>query len=316
MLEVRDLRKHFVVGHGPLGRFQHPDHVIRAVDGVSFAVAEGEVFGIVGESGSGKTTLARTMLRLCSASGGSVMFRGNDVFDMDAAALKRFRRQVQPIFQDADSTLDPRQSVASVLEEPLRIHGVGDREERRERVAAILDTVNLSRSLLARHPSELSGGQRQRIAMGRALLVQPDVLVADEPTSGLDPLVASQILVLMLGLRRETGLSLVLISHDLDTVAYAADRVGVMFRGRLVEVIGGDAFTTGALHPYSRVLLDLEHAGGEHVLEEGVHEHVHLLETGCPYVDSCAHHLHECHHEFPPLREVWPGHYVACHAVR
>ena len=316
MFEVRDLKKCFVVGHGPLGRFQHPDHIIRAVDGVSFRVGEGEVFGIVGESGSGKTTLARTMLRLCPASGGSVTFHNEDVFSMDATALKRFRRTVQPIFQDADSTLDPRQTVSSVLEEPLSIHGLGDRGERLERIRVVLDAVNLSSSLLARHPSELSGGQRQRVAMARALLPKPAVLVADEPTSGLDPLVATQILALLLELRRERGLSLVLISHDLDTVAYAADRVGVMYRGRLVEVIGGDAFTTGALHPYSRVLLGLQHAGGEHVLEEGVHEHEHLLEIGCPYVDSCTHHLHECHHEAPAFREVWPGHFVACHAVR
>jgi len=316
MLTVRDLRKHYVVGHGPLGRFQHPDHVIRAVDGVSFDVVEGEVFGIVGESGSGKTTLARTMLRLCPATGGTVTFRDEDVFSMDATALKAFRRQVQPIFQDADSTLDPRQSVASVLEEPLLIHELGNRGQRHERIRNALDAINLSPSLLSRHPSELSGGQRQRVAMGRALLLEPSLLIADEPTSGLDPLVGTQILSLLLEQRRERGLSVVLISHDLDTVAYAADRVGVMYRGRLVEVIGGEAFSTGALHPYSRVLLGLEPGSAEQVLEEGVHEHEHVLETGCPYVDLCAHHLHKCHHENPPLREVWPGHFVACHAVR
>jgi len=316
VLNVRDLRKHYVIGHGPLGRFQHPDHVIRAVDGVSFTVEEREVFGIVGESGSGKTTLARTMLRLCPATGGMVRFRNEDVLSMEPTALKAFRRQVQPIFQDADSTLDPRQSVLSVLEEPLLIHDLGDRRQRSEMIRKVLDRVNLSPSLLARHPSEMSGGQRQRVAMGRALLLEPSLLIADEPTSGLDPLVATQILALLLELRRESGLSVVLISHDLDTVAYAADRVGVMYRGRLVEVIGGEAFSSGALHPYSRVLLGLDHASGEQVLEEGVHEHEHVLETGCPYVDLCVHHLHECHHEAPPLREVWPGHFVACHAVR
>ena len=302
--------------HGPLGRFQHPDHIIKAVESVSFSVDLGGVFGIVGESGSGKTTLARTMLRLCSATGGSVLYGGRSVFDMDQVALKQYRREVQPIFQDADSTLDPRQTVGSVLDEPLLIHGLGDGEERRRKVEAVLEDINLSRAMLARHPSELSGGQRQRVAMGRALLLDPHVLIADEPTSGLDPLVATQILSLLLRLRRERGLSLLLISHDLDTVAYAADRVGVMYRGRMVEVIGGDAFKGGALHPYSRVLLGLESEAAPHVLEEGVHEHEHLLEVGCPYAAYCARHLHECHHKFPPLREVWPGHLVACHAVR
>jgi peptide/nickel transport system ATP-binding protein len=316
MLEVRDLSTHFVVRHGPLGRFQHPDHVIKAVEGVSFNVNSGDVFGIVGESGSGKTTLARTILRLCPPAGGSVLYDGCSVFDMEATRLKQFRREVQPIFQDADSTLDPRQTVASVLEEPLLIHGLGDGEGRRRHVGAVLERVNLSRALLGRHPSELSGGQRQRVAIGRALLLEPQVLIADEPTSGLDPLVATQLLSLLLRLRRERGLSLVLISHDLDTVAYAADRVGVMYRGRMVEVIGGDSFKEGALHPYSRVLLGIESETAPHILQEGIHEHEHLLEMGCPYATYCARHSHECHHEFPPLREVWPGHLVACHAVR
>ena len=316
MLEVRGLSMHFVVRHGPLGRFQHPDHVIKAVDGVSFRVDPGGVFGIVGESGSGKTTLARTILRLCRATAGSVFYGGRSVFDMDAVALKQYRREVQPVFQDADSTLDPRQTVASVLEEPLLIHGLGAAEERRRNIEAVMAHVNLSRALLGRYPSELSGGQRQRVAMGRALLLDPRIIIADEPTSGLDPLVATQLLSLLLRLRRERGLSLVLISHDLDTVAYSADRVGVMYRGRMVEVIGGDSFREGALHPYSRVLLGLESGVAPHVLQEGVHEHEHLLEVGCPYAAYCARHLSRCHSEVPALREVWPGHMVACHAVR
>ncbi|MBE9505575.1 MAG: ABC transporter ATP-binding protein [Chloroflexi bacterium] len=316
MLEVQGLCKHFLVGHGPLGRFQHPDHVIRAVDGVSFTVAEGEVFGIVGESGSGKTTLARVVLRLSPADMGSVRYRGAEVFGMDKAALKRFRREVQPVFQDADSTLDPRQHVASILEEPLLIHGVGSGEERRRAIRGVLGQVNLSPSLLSRHPSELSGGQRQRVALGRALLLEPHVIIADEPTSGLDPIVATQILALLLKLRRERSLSLVLISHDLETVAYASDRVGVMYRGRMVEVIGGDYFREGARHPYSRFLLGLDESLGETVLQEGVHEYVHASESGCSYLHSCPHHVHDCHVTAPSLREVAPGHLVACHVVK
>jgi oligopeptide transport system ATP-binding protein len=316
MLEVRDLRRYFVVRHSPLARFHHPDHIIRAVDGVSFTVTDGEVFGIIGESGSGKTTLARTMLRLCEPTAGSVRYHGRDVFGMDAAALKRFRREVQPVFQDADSTLDPRQHVGAILEEPLLIHGIGDGEERHTRIAAMLAQANLSSSFMERHPTELSGGQRQRVAIARSLLLNPVMLIADEPTSGLDPIVATQLLSLLLRLKREQGLTMVLISHDLATVTYASDRIAVMHRGTIVEMAGGEGFSTNVDHPYTRFLLGLETRLPDTNLIEGVHEHVHEAETGCPYVHACPHHLHECHHSAPPLRQVSPGHLVACHAAR
>ena len=316
MLYVRDLRRHFLVHHNPLARFRHPDHLIRAVDGVSFTVAEGEVFGIIGESGSGKTTLARTMLRLCEPTGGSVRYRGTDVCAMDAAALKRFRREVQPVFQDADSTLDPRQHVGAILEEPLLIHGVGDSADRLRRVADMLEHVNLSPSFMERHPSELSGGQRRRVALARALLLDPALLIADEPTSGLDPLVATQILALLLRLKQERGLTLVLISHDLATVGYAADRIAVMYHGRFVELAGGDGFERDTLHPYTRFLFGLEARLPDAPLLEGVHEHLHEAEEGCAYLHACPHHLHECYHATPHLREVSPGHLVSCHVSR
>ncbi len=316
MLKVRNLRKHYVVRHGPLGRFQHPDHLIRAVDDVSFTVDSGEVFGIVGESGSGKTTLARTVLRLCCAQGGSVLYESMEVLSADSNQMKKFRREVQPIFQDADSTLDPRQHVRSILEEPLLIHGWYDAPGRRCAIDAVASQVNLSRELLSRHPSELSGGQRQRVAMARALLLEPRLIIADEPTSGLDPIVGTQILALLLKLRAQHGLSLVLISHDLETVAYAADRVGVMYRGRLVEKVGGDDFRDGARHPYTRYLLGLEAMADIPVLEEGVHEHAHALEDACPYLHACPHHRPECHDVVPPFIEIAPGHTLACHLAR
>ncbi len=315
MLEVCDLRRHFVVRHNPLARFRHPDHLIRAIDGVSFTVAAGEVLGIIGESGSGKTTLARTVLRLCEPTAGSVRYRGRDVFALSAPDLKQYRREVQPVFQDADSTLDPRQHVGAILEEPLLIHRLGNTTERHSRIAAMLEQVNLSPSFMERHPSELSGGQRQRVAMARSLLLNPEMLIADEPTSGLDPLVATQVLALMLRLKREHGLSLVLISHDLATVAYASDRIAVMYRGRVVELAGGDSFSEQAAHPYTRFLLGIEARLPDFPLLEGVHEHTHEADQGCSYVLACPHHLHRCHHAIPTLRETSPGHFTACHGV-
>ena len=315
MLEVRNLSTHFLVRHNPLARFRHPDHLIRAVDGVSFDVSAGEVFGIIGESGSGKTTLARTILRLCEPSSGDVLRHGQSLFAMNAVELKQFRRKVQPVFQDADSTLDPRQHVGAILEEPLLIHGIGDAGQRRHRITGMLAQVNLSPSFMQRHPSELSGGQRQRVALARSLLLNPEMLIADEPTSGLDPLVATQVLALMLRLKQEHGLSLILISHDLETVAYASDRIAVMYRGRIVELAGGDDFSERAAHPYTRFLLGVEMRLPDFPLLEGVHEHGHETGQGCPYVASCPHHLHDCHHIIPQLRETSQGHFTACHAV-
>ena len=316
MLEVRNLRRYFTVRHNPLARFGHPDHVIKAVDGVSFTVDSGEVFGIIGESGSGKTTLARTVLRLCEPTGGSLLYNNKDLLTMGGAELTKFRREVQPVFQDADSTLDPRQHVAAILEEPLLFHGLGDRAERRQRIAGMLEQVNLSASFMERHPSEMSGGQRRRVAMARALLLDPAVLIADEPTSGLDPLVSTQVLALMLRLQRERGLTLVLISHDLATIAYAADRIAVMYRGKIVELASGDDFATRSVHPYTRFLLGVETRLPEIPLLEDLHDHIHETEDGCAYVHACPHHLHECHHTTPPLRGIAPGHLVSCHARR
>ena len=316
MFEVRGLRRYFVVRHNPLARIHHPDHVIRAVDGVSFDVAEGETFGIIGESGSGKTTLARTMLRLSPPTGGTVRFRGRDVFAMGGSELRAYRRLVQPVFQDADSTLDPRQHVGSILEEPLLIHRIGDAAERRRRIGMTLNQVNLSPSFMERHPTELSGGQRQRVALARSLLLQPAVLIADEPTSGLDPLVATQILALLLRLKEERGLTVLLISHDLATVMYAADRVAVMYRGRIVELAAANGFAAQSIHPYTRFLLGMEQRLPDNHVVEGVHEHIHDDAAGCAYVHACPLHLHVCHHEAPPLSESSPGHFVACHAAQ
>lgn len=315
MLEVRDLRRYFVVRHGLLARFRHPDHIIRAVDGVSFDIAGGEVFGIIGESGSGKTTLARTILRLCEPDAGFVRFLGRDLSTFDAEELRQYRRQVQPVFQDADSTLDPRQRTGSILEEPLLIHRIGNRQERRAQIANVLQQVNLSSAFMERHPSELSGGQRQRVALARALLLEPALLIADEPTSGLDPVVSTQILAMLLRLRKERALTLLLISHDLTTVLYAADRIAVMHRGRMVELCGGDHFLARAAHPYTRFLLGIERQLPEAGVLESMHEQSREA-AGCLYARTCAYRRPLCLYEAPPLAQLSPDHLIACHAIR
>ncbi len=313
MIQVQGLKKHFRFRHGLITRLRHPDHVIKAVDGVSFDIKEGETLGLVGESGCGKTTLAKTMLRLHLPTGGRVLYRGRDILSMGKKELKALRREVQVIFQDSNSTLDPRMTLGSILEEPLRIHHVGNRDLRKQRVAEMMEKVKLSPAFLSRHPSELSGGQRQRISIGRALLLEPRFIVADEPLAGLDPIVSTQLLDLMLSLKRDYGLTYLFISHDLDTVAYVSDRIGVMYRGKIVEIMNAERFESRARHPYTRFLLTPAPRASEPALDGGVHFRDQRSESGCLFSKKCPHSTQLCAELSPPLREIVPGHQVACH---
>ncbi len=293
-------------------RLHHRDHVVRAVDGVTFSVNEGQIFSIVGESGSGKTTLAKCILRLYHATGGAVIYRNESVFEMNKREIIQFRRKVQPIFQDADSTLDPRHNVYAILEEPLLIHRLGDRTDRERRISAAIEKVNLPSSLLGRHPCELSGGQRQRVAIARALLLNPDVIIADEPISGLDPVVATQVLDLLTTLRRTSGITIVLISHDLDTISYASDRIAVMYRGKIVEMINSDCFDD-VRHPYARFLKGIGSEVPKARFPESVHRLSHEKHEGCSYAEHCLQRIGVCDRTPPELRQVAHGHHVACH---
>jgi oligopeptide transport system ATP-binding protein len=252
LLEVQDLRKYFVTGSGwPRGR----RHELRAVDGVSFSVAAGETFGLVGESGSGKSTVARCILRLLPPTAGSVRFDGKDLLTMPAASMRALRRDLQIIFQDPYSSLDPRMRVGALVAEPLEIHGVGTRAAREERVAHLLERVGLGAAARVKFPHEFSGGQRQRIGIARALALSPRLIIADEPVSALDLSVRAQVINLLMELQREFALTYVFIAHDLALVRRICDRVAVMYQGQIVEQASAEALFADPRHPYTRALL-------------------------------------------------------------
>ncbi|HVW17248.1 MAG TPA: oligopeptide/dipeptide ABC transporter ATP-binding protein, partial [Solirubrobacteraceae bacterium] len=253
LLEVSDLVKHFPIRAGLLGR---PVGAVRAVDGVSFDVRRGEALGIVGESGCGKSTTARMMLRLLEPTSGSIRMEGRDIAHLSRRELKPLRREMQMVFQDPYSSLNPRKTVGSIIGEPFAIHGVEpDADARRRAVRELMDLVGLNPEHYNRHPHEFSGGQRQRIGVARAIALRPKLLIADEPVSALDVSIQAQILNLLSELRRELGLTLVLIAHDLSVVRHMCDRVAVMYLGKVVELAEGDALYARPRHPYSGALL-------------------------------------------------------------
>ncbi|HEX6463820.1 MAG TPA: ATP-binding cassette domain-containing protein [Vicinamibacterales bacterium] len=254
LLEVRHLTKEFSRGAGPFARASRA-HVVRAVDDVSFWIERGETFGLVGESGSGKTTTARCIMRLVEPSSGEVLFDGRDLLRLSRRDMQRTRRDIQIVFQDPYSSLNPRMRVSEILEEPLVIHRLGSRLERRQRVEELLSLVGLESGHLPRYPHEFSGGQRQRIGLARALALSPSLLVADEPVSALDPSVQAQVVNLLMDLQHRLGLTYLFIAHDLRLVEHICSRVAVMYLGRIVEM--GDAVKVFASphHPYTRALL-------------------------------------------------------------
>jgi peptide/nickel transport system ATP-binding protein len=253
VLEVEGLRKHFVTRKG----FPRPKTVtVRAVEDVSFRIHPGEAFGLVGESGCGKSTAARALLRLIEPDAGRVMWRGEDVIAAGGARLKALRRHMQIVFQDPYSSLDPRQSIGSALTEPMRVHGLAEGAEARQRAAALLDEVGLPAAALDRFPHEFSGGQRQRIGIARALTVEPELIVADEPVSALDVSVQAQVLLLLKELRERRGLAFLFVSHDLSVVRWFCDRVAVMYLGRIVEEGPAARVLAQPMHPYAQMLRD------------------------------------------------------------
>ena len=251
LLEVRNLVKEFSRKRGIFGA----PSAVRAVDGVTFDVQEGETFGLVGESGSGKTTTGRCILRLIEPTSGEVRFRGEDVLSFTRERLRRARRDMQIVFQDPYSSLNPRMRVGAIVEEPLVIHKMGSRTERQKRVAELFDLVGLDPSQLARYPHQFSGGQRQRIGLARALALNPSLIIADEPVSALDVSVQAQVVNLLMDLQARLKLTYLFIAHDLRLVRHICNRVAVMYLGKIVEMGPTEALYASPAHPYTRALL-------------------------------------------------------------
>jgi ABC-type oligopeptide transport system ATPase subunit len=251
LLEVRHLVKHFVRRHG----LWRPPSIVKAVDDVSFAVEEGEMFGLVGESGSGKSTTGRCILRLVEPTSGEVLFRGENVLQFSSERMRRARRDMQIVFQDPYSSLNPRMKAGDIVEEPLIIHKLGTKAERRARVAELFALVGLDADHLARYPHEFSGGQRQRIGIARALALNPALVIADEAVSALDVSIQAQVIGLMLELKERLKLTYLFIAHDLRLVENMCTRVAVMYLGRIVEVGRTQALFANPTHPYTRALL-------------------------------------------------------------
>lgn len=313
LLRVEDLRMHFPVRGGVLMRTRA---VCRAVDGVTLEIGSGETLGLVGESGCGKTTLGRCVVRLLQPTGGRVLFRGQDISRIPASRMKPLRKQVQMIFQDPAESLNPRHTISEILQEPLAIHGLRSRPERRDQAAAMLERVGLRTAALEKYPFEFSGGQRQRIGIARALMLNPALLVCDEPVSALDVSVQSQVLNLLLELQRERRLSYLFIAHNLAVVRHVSDRIAIMYLGKVVELGPADRIYNQPRHAYTKALV-----AAIPVADPTVRKPRQLLKGDVPSPinppEGCAFGHRMNHPRWRDsttmdlaLREVEPGHWV------
>jgi len=309
LVEVRNLVKYFPV--------ENSDNVLRAVDDVSFEIVGGETLGLVGESGCGKSTVGRCVLRLYEPTAGEVLFEGRNILDLAPSELQKLRREMQIIFQDPYASLNPRLSILSIVSEPLKIHGISNKTEQRDRVADLLKKVGLDPNYMNRYPHEFSGGQRQRLGIARALALNPKLIVCDEPVSALDVSVQAQVVNLLQDLQSEFGLTYLFISHGLAVVEHISDRVAVMYLGKIVEIADARDLYADPLHPYTKALLsaipipDPRQKRERIVLAGDVPTPIDPP-SGCRFRTRCPWAIEECAKVVPELREIKPGHVAAC----
>jgi oligopeptide/dipeptide ABC transporter ATP-binding protein len=309
LLEVKNLKKYFQVAAG----------MLHAVDDVTFTLEEGRTLGIVGESGCGKTTMGRAILRLIEPTSGEILFNGKDVRGLSASEMRQMRREMQLIFQDPFSSLNPRKTIAETIEEPILLAGlIPDTDKRFMRVLELMDTVGLAHRLINTYPHELDGGRRQRIGIARALAMNPKFIVCDEPVSALDVSIQAQILNLMKTIQRATGITYMFITHNLSVVNHFSDDIAVMYLGRLVEKAPSEALFNEPLHPYTEALLSAipvprVHNRQKRIMLKGELSSPINPEPVCRFAVRCNQCMDICTKQEPPLIEARPNHFVACH---